>query len=60
MENFIVDPNQREQKQRWTEEILQDYRDFVLRNARGNLLDEDEKDQELKKTAQEITKIFFD
>ncbi len=60
MDNFIVDPNQRGQKQQWVEEALAGYRDFVLRHAQGNLLDEDEKDQELKKTAEEITKLFLD
>lgn len=60
MENFIVDPQQRGQKQRWVEEALQGYRDFVIRNAHSNLLDEDEKDQELKKTAEEIIKLFLD
>ncbi|OGZ63101.1 MAG: hypothetical protein A2639_01820 [Candidatus Staskawiczbacteria bacterium RIFCSPHIGHO2_01_FULL_34_27] len=50
---------ERERHQKKIEEILYEYRDFVLRNT-GNLYSEDEKDRKLIDIADEIMQILYD
>ena len=57
MGNFVIDPLQKEVKRKKVLKIMEDYRDFVLRNQ-GNLYDEDQKDAIMEKTVDEIIQIL--
>lgn len=59
MDMSKVDLLERERYQKKIEEILDKYRDFVLRNT-GNLYSEEEKDQRLVEVADEIIQILYD
>jgi hypothetical protein len=57
---YKAEKTMKKEQERRIKEVIERYREFVLRNAGGNLYSPDEKDEKLTEVVEEIVQICSD